>query len=87
MIWCDNRHRLRYRVKSAKKYLGEHKRLENAIDAYYNNGEESSSSRATPNGADPATITPRLNQIYDTYKGSFSGFHLRVPLILLIDRS
>ncbi|KAF9646140.1 defective in Cullin neddylation protein 1 [Thelephora ganbajun] len=57
-------------VKDAKKYLEKHKRIENAIDAYYNEGGGSSSSRTTPNGPDPATITQRLNQIYDTYKDS-----------------
>jgi len=55
-------------VKDARKYLEKHKRIENAIDAFYNEGGESSSSRATPGGADPATITQRLNQLYDTYK-------------------
>ena len=59
------------RVKDAKRYLEKHKRIENAIDAYYNEGGESSSSRVTPGGADPATITKRLDQLYDLYKGSF----------------
>lgn len=54
--------------ESAVKYLGQHKRIENAIDAFYNDGGESSSSRATPSGADPATIVPRLERIYDKYK-------------------
>jgi hypothetical protein len=53
----------------AKKYLGDHKRIENAIDAYYNDGGESSSSRVTPSVAvaDPQ----RLNLVYNTYKGPF----------------
>lgn len=53
----------------AKKYLGDHKRIENAIDAYYNEGGESSSSRVTPVTAvaDPQ----RLNQVYNIYKGPF----------------
>ncbi|KAF9784507.1 defective in Cullin neddylation protein 1 [Thelephora terrestris] len=54
-------------VKSAKKYLGDHKRIDSAIDAYYTEGGESSSSRVTPNAvADPQ----RLNQVYDVYKDS-----------------
>jgi len=55
-------------VKDAKRYLEKHKRIENAIDAYYNEGGGSSSSRTTPSGADPATITQRLEQMYNTYK-------------------
>ena len=60
-----------YSVRDAKKYLDKHKRIENAIDAFYNEGGESSSLRATPSSADPAKINQRLNQMYDTYKGMF----------------
>ena len=59
-------------VKDAKRYLEKHKRIENAIDAYYNEGGGSSSSRTTPSGPDPATLTQRLEQMYNTYKGMFS---------------
>jgi len=55
-------------VKDAKRYLEKHKRIENAIDAYYNEGGGSSSSRTTPSGPDPAVITQRLEQMYGTYK-------------------
>lgn len=55
-------------VKVAKKYLGDHKRIENAIDAFYNDGGESSSSRGTPSVADTATMNQRLTQMYDIYK-------------------
>jgi len=55
-------------VKEAKRYLEKHKRIDTAIDAYYNEGGGSSSSRTTPSGADPATITRRLNDMYDIYK-------------------
>jgi len=55
-------------VKNAKKYLEKHKRIENAIDAYYNEGGGSSSSRSTPTGLDPVVMTQRLEQMYGTYK-------------------
>jgi len=55
-------------VKDAKRYLEKHKRIENAIDAYYNDGGGSSSSRTTPSGPDPATMTQRLEQMYNTYQ-------------------
>lgn len=71
-------------VKDAKRYLEKHKRIENAIDAYYNEGGGSSSSRTTPSGSDPATITQRLNQMYDTYKGLSSISLLQIPLISFI---
>jgi len=60
-------------VKDARKYLEKHKRIENAIDAYYNEGGGSSSSRTTPGGPDPATITQRLNRVYDAYKDPGGG--------------
>jgi len=55
-------------VKDARRYLEKYKRIENAIDAYYNEGGGSSSSRITPSGADPAVVTQRLEQMYSTYK-------------------
>jgi len=64
-----------YSIKDAKRYLEKHKRIENAIDAYYNEGGGSSSSRTTPSGLDPATATQRLEQMYNTYKGVFSSLH------------
>jgi len=55
-------------VKDAKRYLEKHKRIENAIDAYYNEGGGSSSSRTTPSGPDPVVLTQRLDQMYNAYK-------------------
>jgi hypothetical protein len=48
-------------AKDAKKYIEKYKRLEVAIDAFYN---EPMQSRQTN-----APSTSKLNQLFDTYKG------------------
>ena len=51
----------RDRAKDAKKYIEKYKRVEVAIDAFYN---EPMQSRQTS-----APSTSKLNQLFDTYKG------------------
>lgn len=56
------------RARDARKFLEAHKRLDIAIDAYYNNPTAFSNS-ARRKGDSSAPSTSKLGQLFDKYKG------------------
>lgn len=54
-----------FSAKDARDFLKQHKRVEVAIDAYYNNPDAFSGRRK----ADVSTSVPQLGQLFDRYKG------------------
>ncbi|KAJ7868529.1 defective in Cullin neddylation protein 1 [Mycena olivaceomarginata] len=56
-------------VKDARKFLEKYKRVDVAVDAYYNDPTALSSAAATPTrGGPPAASTSKLNALFDKYK-------------------
>ena len=71
------------RTKDAKKFLDRHKRLEIAIDAYYNDSMAvSATARQQANVTTPSTS--KLNSLFDKYKGQITYRCQRVTLRLIL---
>lgn len=56
------------RIKEARKYVDKYKRVEIAVDAYYN--DLSSRPRAT----EPPASTSKLNAVFDNYAGTLFSY-------------
>jgi hypothetical protein len=66
------------RVKDAKKFLDRHKRVDAAIDAYYNDPSAiAATARRQTESSMPSTS--KLNALFDKYKGMVS----LVPIALI----
>jgi DCN1-like protein 1/2 len=59
------------RVKDARKFLEKHKRVDYAIDAYYND-PAALAATARRQADTSAPSTSKLNTLFDKYKGAFA---------------
>lgn len=71
-------------MKDAKKYLEKFKRADIAIDAFYDGSIASSST--PPRRVDTASMTQRLNSLFDKYKGVFAANFTLVVLTIVVQR-
>lgn len=55
------------RVKDARRFLDKHKRVDIAMDAFYNDAAAMAS--AVKNQTESSPSTSKLNALFDTYKG------------------
>jgi DCN1-like protein 1/2 len=60
-----------FRVKDARKFLEKHKRLDYAIDAYYND-PLAIAATARRQADISAPSTSKLNTLFDKYKGALA---------------